>query len=786
MSVYLEIRSLPLLRTETPVCAPAAAMALRMPYQKTVELYFQKQKDGVHCYLGLPDNARLQQAAHILRSCGCSFRKAQPQPPAADPLLLCRAVSEVPAASPSRDGPVQILLADTLVVGIEQHRALFDALHTAAENESVCIFLCRQPAPDARTASWLRRMQLPCALQPLLEEGGHFGLAAVVYGSSLLAAEAGYALGGLEPAAVQGPVTASGVWQTLSARHSGRTALEYLRWTCLRQEAFSLTDLSAAADVPGGLPTNPDTLLGMPVLHPPFSQTGPELVLGKSRSGETCSIPLRWLRYHMVLAGAPGSGKGNMLFSTLYQLHKAGIPILSLESAKNEQHHLSRVMPDLCVWRPQAGSFAFDPFDLPEGITLGEYRSSLIQMLRTAFLLDGPLEELFTQALNRCFALHGYSEHSTAGSAGTSPFGMHEFITTYDRMLRQSDYSDRTRSDMRQAGLVRLNALFNQDPDVFDSCRSIPVRQLLEGTNLIQLNCLPSVQSKQLFATLLLASLGAYMKLRFAHCSDKPLRLVVVMDESHNLLRSETAANGTEYSFAQDFVNLLLEMRSLGVGFIIADQSCDNIPPLISDIAATKVFLGNSLSSGILRHSQSLGADQQTFDHLYLLGSGQGLYTTMGMAHGTYFETPNLIDTFCLEQELSPSNPWLAAHPDFVRESFVECADCPARGHCTLPCKQKARQRAVLLAIRYAARVRQALLEPDSTLRTQKQSGVLDELARELTADKPEQAACTAVQLGRIIVREQGCDISVPRFVQTLLARRNPSNTSATKGGTGK
>ena len=79
---------------------------------------------------------------------------------------------------------------------------------------------------------------------------------------------------------------------------------------------------------------------------------------------------------------------------------------------------------------------------------------------------------------------------------------------------------------------------------------------------------------------------------------------MIILDEAHNLLRGAEKSDGEGvYSFAENFQNLLLEMRSIGVGFIIADQTADNVPTTIPDICGTKVFLGPSRFSGIERYA---------------------------------------------------------------------------------------------------------------------------------------------------------------------------------------
>lgn len=420
----------------------------------------------------------------------------------------------------------------------------------------------------------------------------------------------------------------------------------------------------------------------------------------KMSSDEEFLIPLKKIRQGIVLLGSPGSGKGNELFKFAEQMIQEDIPFVIFESAKQELHNLNKKIEDkskkINVWRPQSGKFVLNPFAIPDDVTLGEYRHSLLQMLKVCFKLDGALEEWFGKTLNSCFAKFGYSENSKSGDIDVREWGLHEFIIEYKKMLDEAGYSEKTKNDMAQAGLVRLGALLHQNPDVYDTVRSIPVTELLNGFNLIQLNCLPTIEAKQSFATMLLISLGAYMQLRFEH-SKKPLRLVIIMDESHNLLNAVENSNETKYSFADDFTNMILTLRSSGVGFVIADQSADNIPKKITDVCDTKIFIGPSRFSGITQYREYFGSESETnliLRNLYRLKPGEGIFVNSEMPHGCFFRNSNIIDTYDLSKDYEAYNSFLMNRENRICMSFNECRFCSDdnKSSCNSANKSVARQ----------------------------------------------------------------------------------------------
>ena len=131
-------------------------------------------------------------------------------------------------------------------------------------------------------------------------------------------------------------------------------ATRFLPW-----EAEALTALTA---LPGGPELNRDTIPG----RIPVPPAGRGLQLGVSVQGTPVCLPWRRLCCHTVLAGPPGSGKTNSLFGLCRQLRDADIPVLAIEPAKSEFHHLGKTLA-LDVWRPTAGGYVLDPFAVPEG-----------------------------------------------------------------------------------------------------------------------------------------------------------------------------------------------------------------------------------------------------------------------------------------------------------------------------------------------------------------------------------------------------------------------------------
>jgi len=751
--MYTEITSVPLLRPQDAPSYPVADLAARvLEGDEAVELRLHREGGKTHCYVGVETGLRQRQLVNQLRAGGYGFTQNVPVTEVTTTRLLHRKVETQYVLHPGQ-APTQVTLPRPLIPDAAREDAVFNALATAPEGCGFAFFIRPLKSMSLAVVSNLHHLapEPGTLCHAILHSSELFSGVGCVYGSSeaaeLLTSELCYCYQGLElERTAQAPVN-----KDLIHRLSCEKILPLMRPLCsiyLLQELRVVCDLTPSAGR-YGLAWNKDTLFGLP--YPSAGVKDKALRLGFRESGEPVQLPLKELRRHVGLFGPPSSGKGNLLFSLATQLHKEGVNLLLLETSKQEQHHLRKVIPELNCWEPKAGSFVMNPFCLPKGVTLGEYRAALLQTIRVCFKLDGPLEELFSDAMNRCFAAHGFTEDATWDSPGVSPFGMCEFMEEFVRLMNEDGYSRRTQQDIRTAGMVRLKKLFHQNREVFDTVASVPVDRLLSGSHLLQLNCLTSIESKQLFASMLLISLGAWLRLRGKHCADKPVKLVVILDESHNLLQTVQDSQGQPYPFADDFAAMLLELRSQGIGFIIADQSADNLPDVITHTCATRIFLRGSPDSGILNHSRYLHADELAVEHLYLLDAGEGCVSTDTMPRAVYFKSPNIIDCFGLEQDYPRKNGYLETHPRLTQEGFRQCAICPGKGRCTPGQKAQGRQQVAALMRQYESLLTAALDKEDKTESSKAVSGVLQHLCGQLAKSTPDLTAryCSLLQFVR-------------------------------------
>ena len=199
---------------------------------------------------------------------------------------------------------------------------------------------------------------------------------------------------------------------------------------------------------------------------------------------------------------------------------------------------------------------------------------------------------------------------------------------------------------------------------------------------------------------------------------------------------------------------MLLELRSQGVAILLADQSSNNIPKEITDVCATKIFLGSSVSSGIEDNLQFVGSDEIALRHLYLLRPGEGVYVAPGMPAAAFFACPNVIDEFHLEQPYPKKNRYLERYPRLTLETYRECGCCPARGKCTRNDKVEARQNAALLYQQYGHMLGKLMDSKKTPEHDRQVSGMLTKIMGTLYTHTVPRRFCTMVQFVREFNRE--------------------------------
>ncbi len=301
-----------------------------------------------------------------------------------------------------------------------------------------------------------------------------------------------------------------------------------------------------------------------------------DITVGKLRSstkGDTIGFSLKDLAKHMLVVGTPGSGKTTFSVSLLDRLWKDhNIPFLVIEPAKNEYRALVQSIPELQVFTPGKNfisPFVFNPFIPPKNVKLETYKSTLKTAFAAAVSMSTPLDKIFEESINNCYSDFRWLDTYTVDDKGKT-FNISDFIKCFQQTFDEIGYTGDAKN-IGRAGVVRLNSLVN----LFDNYFSIPIEDILKKPTIIELAAIENSDQKALIIALLLLSILAYVNSNYI--GEGGLKNVILLEEAHVLLDADTNAgqgDANPSAIAQGLVKrMLAEIRSYGVGLVIADQS---------------------------------------------------------------------------------------------------------------------------------------------------------------------------------------------------------------------
>ncbi len=336
------------------------------------------------------------------------------------------------------------------------------------------------------------------------------------------------------------------------------------------------------------------------------------------------------LTKHMLVVGTPGSGKSTFLVGLMDRLWKQlKIPFLVIEPAKNEYRSLIDSISDLQVFSPGKNNiapFVLNPFVPPKGVCIEKYKSIVKAAFSAAFEMWTPLDQLFDETLNICYSEQGWLD-STVVEDSSECFSLVDFIQTYKEVVGSKGYSGEYKKQIEAAGVLRFNGLIEQNANIFDSRYSVPIEDILKSPTVIELSNIKDVKQKSFVIALLLNNIYAYVEAN--NINDGKLKNVILLEEAHALLCGESVgANDAANSNAAAvklLTDMLAEIRSRGVGIVIADQSPKKVTSAVIANTNIKVMfrLVEADDKDIVKRSTVMNDYQQ--ERLSKLKCGQAL-----------------------------------------------------------------------------------------------------------------------------------------------------------------
>lgn len=292
-------------------------------------------------------------------------------------------------------------------------------------------------------------------------------------------------------------------------------------------------------------------------------------------------LPLTAVNRHALIVGAPNSGKTTCALTMLVQLWRDHrIPFLAIEPTKVEYRALAKVpgMGDLQVFTPGKESISplrLNPLAIGPGMTRQEHQSAVLSALKASMPLFPPLPELLEEALDRAYQGRGWGEETKPDGVRVPPT-LSDLMAAFEAQFATLEYTGEARN-MLEALRVRLRSLMRGSKGkLLNTVESTDWDELMTKPVVIELDAIGDPEEKAIVAAFILKVVTAHARGRGN--TNGELRHVTLLEEAHQLLSGEVE-EGPRRAAVQTLCNGIAELRSVGEGFILADQRPVGLAP---------------------------------------------------------------------------------------------------------------------------------------------------------------------------------------------------------------
>ena len=388
-------------------------------------------------------------------------------------------------------------------------------------------------------------------------------------------------------------------------------------------------------------------------------------------------VVLKSIAKHVFVCAMSGNGKTTAVMNLAIQFSAHGVPVLIIEPVKTEHRlaktlknspdpHARRLAESLEIFTP--GNESISPFRLNcfascPGIGLDEHIGNLMSCFMGAMPSTPFLPMILEESLERI-----YGDYDLVGK----PPIMDELIEAVRQVIAEKGYSGETLSDIRAASELRLASLSRGAMGKILQCRhSVPsIDRLISRPSLIELDHL-SAEKASLVTLFLLMSIRE--RLLSIPKTGKGLRLVIVLEEAHNLVgrtgpakASEEAADPKAFA-AEAICRMLVEFRALEVGMIIVDQHPSAVAPEVVKATGTKLAFRQVAEDDRLDLGASMLLGDLEVEEIARLKPGEAYFYSEGLHEPRRIQTPNLHERFDLSKDVIrgaiiphiEKDPWL-------------------------------------------------------------------------------------------------------------------------------
>lgn len=309
------------------------------------------------------------------------------------------------------------------------------------------------------------------------------------------------------------------------------------------------------------------------------------------------SLDLQSMAMHTLLCGTTGTGKSNAAYLLLQNLPDS-VKFLVIEPAKGEYKDTLTENVSVYGTNPYISQMLkINPFRFcrnGRGIHILEHIDRLTAIFNVCWPMEAAMPSVLKKAVERAYVAAGWDMKRSENIYGKDIFPtLEDVMHEVNNIIKASKYSAETKGDYIGALCTRLEELTTGINAMIFTPNDIADSELFDSNVIADISRIGSAETKALIMGMLLIRLQEYRQCMTEHANTS-LRHVTVIEEAHHLLRntihSECSANIISRS-VEMLSNTFAEMRTYGEGFIIVDQSPEQLDKSVIRNTNTKIIL---------------------------------------------------------------------------------------------------------------------------------------------------------------------------------------------------
>jgi len=348
------------------------------------------------------------------------------------------------------------------------------------------------------------------------------------------------------------------------------------------------------------------------------------MVLGKIKNTNTpFLITVMLLAMHCGIFGRPGVGKTTLLYWIASQSMILGLPVWMFDRDKRDYRHLKRLFPRLLVLNV-GSQFKLNPLEPPPGVDPRVWVQVFVEnFCRANALLDGS-ESMLLRLVTELFKEFGVFDGS---ENYPSLFDLYEKCKSQkiSRFSREAGFRDSIQN--------RLEAYIITSPELYDCSKGFSLFDLSQKSIVFELSGFPEKQAKFLMSHFLYW----LFQHRIARQEyDQGLRNICIIDECKWLMPPHPANSAIPWP---PISYMLAQLRALGVGLIMADQTLALDESLFVN-SILKITFGLGSGKDLKKAKDIFSLDNDQLDYLHRLQRGQAVVRYPNVPHPFVIEIP--------------------------------------------------------------------------------------------------------------------------------------------------